>query len=213
MRWITENRDSITDLHAILAYIQQNSTGGFRNTQDAASFADRNASLFRTSGWFNARARTRAELEAAARRAVPQAPGRATAGAQTPATTREFPGVTALEMVPERAQPSQQAPVTVTLELTAQQRQQAGAFYSSERGQALGTMIDGLFGRHVFAGELRQGDSRQAFGEPATVDGNVTAPERARTAVREEIFRILMSTKRADVTMRSRWGITVTGTG
>ena len=210
MRWITENRDSITDLHAILAYIQQNSSGGFRNTQDAASFADRNASLFRTSGWFNARARTRAELEAAARRAVPAVPGRTPA--QTPATTREFPGVTALEMVPERAQPAQ-APVTVTLELTAQQRQQASAFYSSERGQALGTMIDGLLDGMYSATGSDSAVLRQVFGESTTVDGNITAPERARTAVREEIFRILMSTNRADVTMRGTWGITVTGTG
>lgn len=214
LRWITENRDNISDMHAVLVFARQNSAGGFRNTQEAAAFMDRNVATFRSSGWFSARARTRAELEAERRRAIPTPTGRTQ---QRPQHVREFPGAMYTEMVPERpaqAQPPGQ-PAVVSMQLTPQQRQQSTAFFSSERGQALGTMLDGILDAvysdrsAASTGEIL----RQVFGAPDESEGNIRAPESARTAVREEVFRILMSTNAADVRMRTTWEITVTGTG
>ncbi|MCI0504246.1 hypothetical protein L0Y65_06080 [Candidatus Micrarchaeota archaeon] len=190
-------------------------------TPDQMGYLDRQAERFKGRGWWRGQtpSEIRAERERAAQRGPP-APGQGAPAAQQRAQTREEqirdearpraarrPGF-------ETATPTRREDQPIVVALTPQMRQQAGAFFSSERGAQLGLALDGLL-----AGMYRdtRGDGvylRELYGESARdADNNPVAPEAARTAIREEIFRILMSTSPPEVTMRGTWGITITGSG
>jgi hypothetical protein len=99
-------------------------------------------------------------------------------------------------------------------EQTVPQGETADAFFRSERGEGLGSYIDGLLSRMY---EDTRGDGallRRVYGEPTTdPEGRLVAPESARTAVRNEVYRVLTSTLRPDVTVRDMAGISVYGSG
>jgi hypothetical protein len=94
------------------------------------------------------------------------------------------------------------------------QEETAGQFFISERGRALATYIDGLLSSMY---DDRRGDGailRRRYGEPTTdSEGRTVAPEGARTAIREEVYRLLTSTSSPDAIQRETWGLTVSGSG
>jgi hypothetical protein len=94
------------------------------------------------------------------------------------------------------------------------QSETASQFFASGRGEALGRLIDGILTR-MYADTAGDGAIlRRAYGEPVRdSNGDSTPPESARAAIREEVYRRLTSTQRADVALRQSMGITVSGSG
>jgi hypothetical protein len=96
----------------------------------------------------------------------------------------------------------------------APQEETAGQFFAGERGIALATYIDALLTSMYNDWRGDGAILRRVYGEPTTDSENITvAPERARSAIREEVYRLLTSTSRPDATIREAWGLTASGSG
>ncbi|MFN7991073.1 MAG: hypothetical protein U0R44_02840 [Candidatus Micrarchaeia archaeon] len=210
LAWIRQRRDQIVSLGPILRDLAGNAQAASMNATDIQAYADRQAERFRTQGWW--RGPTPTELAADAERARERA--RTMPGGQqvVPPTRADQLGAEGRQQYPRRSGfeaapghgPGQDRRPAAGHSTGPSLSAEAVSFYNSERSAGLAPFIEGLLTRIY---EQTTGDGatlRQTYGEDR---------DRATREAKAEIYRIITSANPRDATLRSGWGITVTGQG